>query len=69
MDPKSVVCQYHKAGYCEKGRKCKFSHDLNVNRKGEKADVYTDARTAKEEDLMENWDENKLKEVVLSALV
>lgn len=66
VDPKSVVCQYHKAGFCEKGRKCKFSHDLNVNRKGEKADLYTDSRLDKKDDLMEYWDEAKLKEVVLS---
>jgi hypothetical protein len=27
-----------------KGFKCKFSHDLNVQRKGEKIDIYSDKR-------------------------
>ncbi|CAO3614891.1 unnamed protein product [Cunninghamella echinulata] len=31
-------------GNCDKGTKCKFSHDLNVNRKVEKKDLYTDSR-------------------------
>jgi hypothetical protein len=43
-----MVCAFFKSGACEKGNKCKFSHDLNLERKGAKADVYTDAR-AKEE--------------------
>jgi hypothetical protein len=31
-------------GQCTKGFKCKFSHDLNVQRKGEKIDIYSDKR-------------------------
>lgn len=31
-------------GQCAKGFKCKFSHDLNVQRKGEKIDIYSDQR-------------------------
>jgi hypothetical protein len=31
-------------GQCAKGFKCKFSHDLNVQRKGEKIDLYSDKR-------------------------
>lgn len=31
-------------GQCAKGFKCKFSHDLNVQRKGEKIDIYSDKR-------------------------
>jgi hypothetical protein len=40
------VCEFFKAGQCQKGFKCKFSHDLNVQRKGEKIDIYTDKRDA-----------------------
>ncbi|ORX34638.1 hypothetical protein BD324DRAFT_634307 [Kockovaella imperatae] len=66
-DPKTVLCAYFKAGYCEKGNKCKFSHDRNVERKVEKVNIYEDARDKdadKKEDLMENWDEDKLRKVV-----
>lgn len=65
-DPKSVLCAFFKAGQCTKGDKCKFSHDLNVERKGEKRSVYHDVRDAadKENETMENWDEEKLKEVI-----
>ncbi|PVD39074.1 hypothetical protein C0Q70_01702 [Pomacea canaliculata] len=60
-DPKSVLCAFFKQGQCSKGDKCKFSHDLAIERKSEKRSVYDDAR---EEDLMENWDEEKLNEVI-----
>jgi hypothetical protein len=43
-DPKTVLCQYFKSGNCERGAKCKFSHDLNIGRKVEKKDLYTDDR-------------------------
>ena len=43
-DPKSVLCAFFKQGQCKKGDKCKFSHDLNVSRKGEKRSMYTDTR-------------------------
>ncbi|XP_050418244.1 zinc finger CCCH domain-containing protein 15 [Patella vulgata] len=43
-DPKSVLCQFFKQGQCTKGDKCKFSHDLNIGRKAEKRDLYTDTR-------------------------
>ncbi|KAI9498933.1 hypothetical protein BDB00DRAFT_797374 [Zychaea mexicana] len=65
-DPKSVICQYFKAGHCERGAKCKFSHDLNIERKSQKKDVYTDAREDKTNDTMESWDQKKLEEVVQS---
>lgn len=42
VDPKSILCEFFKAGQCAKGFKCKFSHDLNVQRKGEKIDIYSD---------------------------
>ena len=46
-DPKTVLCQFFKQGICEKGNKCKFSHDVNVGRKVEKRNVYEDAREEK----------------------
>ncbi|KAF2472169.1 uncharacterized protein BDR25DRAFT_342159 [Lindgomyces ingoldianus] len=74
VDPKTVLCQFFKKGTCEKGKKCKFSHDLAVERKTEKKSLYTDHRDgeegeeeeAKKKDGMENWDEEKLRNVVLS---
>lgn len=42
VDPKSIVCEYFRAGQCTKGFKCKFSHDLAVERKGGKIDLFTD---------------------------
>ncbi|PVF95688.1 hypothetical protein CPB86DRAFT_710733 [Serendipita vermifera] len=66
VDPKTVLCAYYKAGTCEKGNKCKFSHDLNIARKVDKKDLYSDAREDKENDTMDKWDEEKLRKVVLS---
>lgn len=63
VDPKSIVCEYFRRGQCAKGFKCKFSHDLNVERKGEKIDLYSDQRDG-EEDTMEDWDQDKLEQVV-----
>lgn len=70
VDPKTVLCQFYKKGHCEKGRKCKFSHDLNVERKSEKKDLYQDTREAEDEkkkqETSDDWDEEKLRQVVLS---
>lgn len=72
VDPKTVLCMFHKKGGCEKGKKCKFSHDLNIERKAAKKDLYTDSRDIedaedkKKADTMDNWDEEKLRSVVLS---
>jgi len=63
VDPKTVLCTNFKNGVCDRGAKCKFSHDLNVGRKVDKADIYTDARA---DDTMDKWDDAKLKSVVLS---
>ncbi|KAI9086368.1 hypothetical protein K1719_031822 [Acacia pycnantha] len=60
VDPKSIVCEFFKAGQCTKGFKCKFSHDLNVQRKGEKIDIYSDKR---DEETMEDWDQETLEKV------
>jgi len=68
VDPKSLLCQYFKQGQCAKGDKCKFSHDLNVERKGAKIDLYTDRRAPTEESKLnetsESWTQEKLAEVV-----
>ena len=47
VDPKTVLCAFYKTGNCEKGTKCKFSHDLNVGRKVEKKNLYEDSREEK----------------------
>ncbi|KAJ9072604.1 Translation machinery-associated protein 46 [Entomophthora muscae] len=66
-DPKTVLCLHFKAGACNKGNKCKFSHDLQIERKVAKRDLYTDSRdTDKEADSMDTWDQSKLESVVLS---
>ncbi|KAF7651476.1 hypothetical protein LDENG_00110240 [Lucifuga dentata] len=65
VDPKSVLCAFFKQGQCTKGDKCKFSHDLSMERKCEKRSVYVDERDEDlEKDTMENWDEKKLEEVI-----
>ncbi|ORZ37392.1 hypothetical protein BCR44DRAFT_53496 [Catenaria anguillulae PL171] len=67
VDPKTVLCAFFKQGLCTKGAKCKFSHDLNVERKGAKIDVYADKRDQeKEGDTMDNWDQSKLETVISS---
>ncbi|KAL7092031.1 hypothetical protein ACP275_12G140200 [Erythranthe tilingii] len=64
VDPKSILCEHFKVGQCAKGFKCKFSHDLNVQRKGEKIDIYSDKRD--DEETMDEWDLEKLEKVVES---
>src|SRR3978361_1808474 len=74
VDPKTVLCQFFKKGHCDKGKKCKFSHDLNIERRREKKSLYTDTREGEEEgeegekkkDDMTDWDEEKLRQVVMS---
>lgn len=81
VDPKSILCVYFKAGNCEKGNKCKFSHNLDVERKVEKRNLYGGEETEESKgesvssyqysanhppDTMETWDEEKLRNVVLS---
>ncbi|XP_063363170.1 zinc finger CCCH domain-containing protein 15 homolog [Cydia amplana] len=64
-DPKSVVCAFFKQGQCTKGDRCKFSHDLTIERKAEKRSLYVDMR---DDDTMDTWDDDKLKEVVEKKL-
>ncbi|CAG8512493.1 11887_t:CDS:2 [Ambispora gerdemannii] len=69
VDPKTLLCAFFKAGQCQKGDKCKFSHDLNIERKTAKIDLYTDVRAGedeKSEDTMDKWDQSKLEQVVHS---
>jgi hypothetical protein len=72
VDPKTVVCMFFKKGACDKGKKCKFSHDLEAERRTQKKSLYTDTRDgdegeeAKKKDDMADWDEEKLRSVVLS---
>ncbi|KAL1915730.1 uncharacterized protein VTP21DRAFT_6489 [Calcarisporiella thermophila] len=66
-DPKTVLCAFFKEGQCQKGDKCKFSHDLTIDRKSAKIDLYTDARDdERKKDTMDKWDQEKLEQVVLS---
>ncbi|KAH7536811.1 hypothetical protein FEM48_Zijuj03G0026000 [Ziziphus jujuba var. spinosa] len=62
FDPKSTLCEFFKVGQCTKGFKCKFSHDLNVQRKGEQIGIYKHNR----EETMEDWDQDTLEKVVES---
>ncbi|XP_046886552.1 zinc finger CCCH domain-containing protein 15 [Hypomesus transpacificus] len=65
VDPKSVLCAFFKQGQCTKGDKCKFSHDLTLERKCEKRSLYVDERDDElEKDTMDTWDEKKLEEVI-----
>lgn len=44
-EAKSVICPYFKQGFCKKGDKCKFSHDLSGEaQRLEKPDMWTDTR-------------------------
>jgi hypothetical protein len=33
VDPKSMVCEFWRHGQCTKGFKCKYAHDLSVEKK------------------------------------
>ncbi|KAG6530877.1 hypothetical protein ZIOFF_004639 [Zingiber officinale] len=69
VDPKSIMCEFYKIGQCQKGFKCKFSHDLNVQRKGEKIDLYSCTtisvmKARHDLETMEDWDQKTLEKVV-----
>ncbi|KAL7944659.1 hypothetical protein V8C42DRAFT_77893 [Trichoderma barbatum] len=70
VDPKTVLCIFYKRGDCEKGKKCKFAHDLSIERKTEKRNLYTDVRQEEEEQKKQetsaDWTEEQLMKVVLS---
>ena len=64
VDPKSLVCEFFKQGKCVRGNKCRYSHDLAVERKSAKIDIYSDVRDDEAEDNMDDWDQEKLEDVV-----
>jgi len=70
VDPKSVLCIYFKKGNCQFGDSCKLSHDLALDGKKAKADMFTDSRakvmdeeTLKNQD-MSQWDDETLKRML-----
>jgi len=62
VDPKSIFCAFFKQGLCKKGDKCKFSHDPSVEKKAAKRNIYEEVKD--EDENMDDWDEDKLAEVV-----
>lgn len=67
VNPKSVLCSFYKSGICGKGDKCKFSHDLSLGRKAATRNYYEADENKGDvppEDKMEDWDEDKLKDVI-----
>jgi len=67
VNPKSVLCQYFKKGYCQEGEKCKFAHNFEVENKAATKDMYTDTRetvSAIEMTDMKDWDENTLRSIL-----
>lgn len=62
VDPKTVFCAFFKQKLCKKGDRCKFSHDPEVERKAVKRNIYEAKKD--DDDNMDEWDEDKLAEVV-----
>lgn len=61
VDPKTVFCAFFKQNLCKKGDRCKFSHDPECERKAAKRNIYA---AEPEQTGMDEWDEEKLAEVV-----
>ena len=59
-DAKTILCELFKAGKCDLGDKCKFSHDLNIQFNQGTFDIYTDLRDAKKT-LSAEYELNKKK--------
>jgi len=64
VDPKSMFCQFFKQNLCKKGDKCKFSHDPAVERKAAKRNIYEAEKEEEKTEGMDDWDDDKLAEVV-----
>ena len=46
VDYKKTVCPQFKGGMCEKGKKCKYSHDLSLDdQRQQNIDYYSDPRS------------------------
>lgn len=63
VNPKTILCQYFKIGKCDKGDKCKFSHDMSLADKKEE-ETETKKEDPRKKDTMDNWDEKKLRQVI-----
>lgn len=64
IDPSKKICPYFKAGLCQKGRKCKFSHEKDGGVGTMKANVYQDIRGEGGDDEGLYSDQKKLEEAV-----
>lgn len=65
VDPKTIVCEFFKRGLCTKGNKCKFSHDLSVERRAPKRSLYgDDDEEAKKKQTNADWDQATLEKVI-----
>lgn len=64
VDPKSVLCTFFKSGGCQKGNKCKFSHDLTIEKKAAKRNMYDTENGEEAKDTMDDWTQEQLEEVV-----
>merc|ERR1712232_181362 len=62
---KTKVCPYFKAGLCQKGKRCKFSHEKDGGNTSTKANVYQDIRGEGADDEGLYSDQKKLEETVL----
>ena len=60
-EAKNILCEFFKAGCCEKGDKCEFSHDINIQFNQGTCDIYTDLREIKKNMGMES-EINKIAE-------
>jgi hypothetical protein len=60
-DPKTVLCINFKNKNCNLGSKCKFSHDLQVERKVEKRSLYAEPPKPEKEETVEDWDQTQLE--------
>ena len=63
------MCEYFRAGVCTKGFKCKYAHDLAVERKTQKIDLFSDRRDDGGEDgeggdTMADWDQAQLEAAI-----
>jgi hypothetical protein len=60
-EAKNILCEFFKAGCCEKGDNCEFSHDVNIHYNQGQIDIYTDLREIKKNMGMES-EINKIAE-------